>query len=141
MNSYTLTDKARRALHTYLRGILGNGVVLKPYGVNYIGAKNDNVEVFTAVVRIEREDEHDDIEYTTYLILVNSEEQTCEVSVLRAKYSQTYSYADIEFDEYEQFKAAVIEGYHMGMDIIAIAKQLTCPADAVTEILNKEVVR
>ena len=130
-------ELARQAFNLYMKDIDPKAYATKT-GLRYIGAITDHKALFQTSVIIGPEDEYDEVEYRTYEIVCDTNNNQVSISMLKPKKTAIYSTDLINYNEHERIRAAVIEGREQLMTPVEIAFELGIKVDLVNQIIEQE---
>lgn len=130
-------ELARQAFNLYMKDIDPKAYATKT-GLRYIGAITDHKALFQTTVIIGPEDEYDEVEYRTYEIACDTNNNLVSISMLKPKKTVTYSTGQVHHNEHERIRAAVVEGCEQRMTPVEIAFELGITVDAVDQIIEQE---
>ena len=130
-------ELARQAFNLYMKDIDPKAYATKT-GLRYIGAITDHKALFQTTVIIGPEDEYDEVEYRTYEIVCDTNNNQVSISMLKPKKTAIYSTDLINYNEHERIRAAVIEGREQLMTPVEIAFELGIKVDLVNQIIEQE---
>ena len=130
-------ELARQAFNLYMKDIDPKAYATKT-GLRYIGAITDHKALFQTTVIIGPEDEYDEVEYRTYEIVCDTNNNLVSISMLKPKKTVTYSTGQVHHNEHERIRAAVIEGCEQRMTPVEIAFELGITVDVVDQIIEQE---
>lgn len=130
-------ELARQAFNLYMKDIDPKAYAMKT-GLRYIGAITDHKALFQTTVIIGPEDEYDEVEYKTYEIVCDTNNNQVSISTLKPKKTAIYSTDLVHYNEHERIRAAVIEGCEQRMTPVEIAFELGIKVDVVDQIIEQE---
>lgn len=130
-------ELARQAFNLYMKDIDPKAYATKT-GLRYIGAITDHKALFQTTVIIGPEDEYDEVEYKTYEIVCDTNNNQVSISTLKPKKTAIYSTDLVHYNEHERIRAAVIEGCEQRMTPVGIAFELGIKVDVVDQIIEQE---
>lgn len=135
-------ELARQAFNLYMKDIDPKAYAMKT-GLRYIGmnptnAITDHKVLFQTTVIIRPEDEYDEVEYRTYEIVCDTNNNQVSISMLKPKKTAIYSTDLLHYNEHERIRAAVIEGREQQMTPVEIAFELGIKVDLVNQIIEQE---
>ena len=130
-------ELAHQAFNLYMKDIDPKAYATKT-GLRYIGAITDHKALFQTTVIIGPEDEYDEVEYRTYEIVCDTNNNQVSISMLKPKKTAIYSTDLVHYNEHERIRAAVIEGREQQMTPVEIAFELGIKVDVVEQIIEQE---
>ena len=130
-------ELARQAFNLYMKDIDPKAYAMKT-GLRYIGEIRNHKALFQTTVIIGPEDENDEVEYRSYEIVCDTNNNQVSISMLKPKKTVTYSTDLVYNNEREAIRAAVIKGCEERMTPVEIAFELGIKVDVVDQIIEQE---